>query len=188
MQRAQADLLGVELTDQAWFVGGPAESSDLVLVPGAAWPEKRWPCESFAALAKLVSESRRVRVLYSQADGLPVENLDWGAAELVGDLDLSGCINLLSRSELVISNDTGFAHIAEGLGVPTRVFIGPTDQRLGAAPQSDFDQAKPLHLGLDCQPCSQKGDRLCHVGGRPCLTGWSAQMLADLLKETKSWR
>ena len=179
VQFEQAQLLGVELSDEPWLRADGQTRYDIVLVPGAAWPEKRWPLESFSRVACELSQTLRVAVLYSPSDGLPIDQMDWGNASLEGELGLSECIELLAGAGVVLSNDTGFAHIAEGLGVPLRVLIGPTDQRLGAAPQSRFPQAKALHLGLACQPCSQKGDRKCHVGGRPCLTGWEADRIAN---------
>lgn len=181
VQFEQAALLGLELSAEPWLEASPGQAFDFVLVPGAAWPEKRWPLSSFAALARSLSVPSRVAILYSQHDGLPIDDQDWGDASLEGDHDLKECIELLAASGMVLSNDTGFAHIAEGLGVPVRVLIGPTDQRLGAAPQSDFATARALTLGLPCQPCSQKGDRVCHVGGRPCLVGWTPELvLAEL--------
>lgn len=176
VQQQQAQLVsGLRLPDEPWLHVEPRGDAEVILVPGAAWPEKRWPLASFHAVACALSARMRVTVLYSRGDDLPIEDFDWGAAQLEGDLDLSGCIELIAGARLVISNDTGFAHIAEGLGVPLRVLIGPTDQRLGAAPQGDTPSAQVLRLGLDCQPCSQKGDRPCHVGGRPCLTGLSPE-------------
>ena len=182
VQREQADLLQLELSDNPWLVADGKTRCDVVLVPGAAWPEKRWPLDSFGAVARELSQTMSVAVLYSPKDGLPIEDIDWGKASLEGELGLQECIELLSAAGAVLSNDTGFAHIAEGLGVPVRVFIGPTDQRLGAAPQSAFATAKPMRLGLDCQPCSQKGDRECHVGGRPCLTRWDAHQVANEIR------
>ena len=159
VQAEQARLLDLELSDQPWLSATVTNTHDVVLVPGAAWPEKRWPLESFSAVARQLSKTLSVVVLYSPGDGLPMDQMDWGHASLEGGLGLSSCIDLLAGAGVVLSNDTGFAHIAEGLGVPVRVFVGPTDQRLGAAPQSQFPTAKALHLGLECQPCSQKGDR-----------------------------
>ena len=181
VQVEQADLLGLELSQTAWLRAKPGNPYDLVLVPGAAWPEKRWPLSSFGAVARVMSQTYRVAIVYSPGDNLPIDEIDWGQATLEGQLGLKECIGLLAAAGMVLSNDTGFAHIAEGLGVPVRVLIGPTDQRLGAAPQSNFSSAKALHLGLPCQPCSQKGDRACHVGGRPCLEGWSPELVLEEL-------
>ena len=182
VQLDQAKLLDLELSDEPWLTAQGHSPSDVVLVPGAAWPEKRWPLESFSAVARQLSQGMRVVVLYSPYDDLPIENMDWGNATLEGELGLADCIGLLAATGVVLSNDTGFAHVAEGLGIPVRVFVGPTDQRLGAAPQSQFPEAKALHLGLDCQPCSQKGDKKCHVGGRPCLTGWDADQVVNEIR------
>jgi ADP-heptose:LPS heptosyltransferase len=181
VQREQALLAGVDLPDRPWLKAEPSKPCDLLLIPGAAWAEKRWPLENFAQLARQVSKQRSVRLLYSPGDNLPIDEMQWGATDLAGDLDLPACFSAIAAARMVLSNDTGFAHIAEGLGVQTRVLIGPTDQRLGAAPQSSMAHARSLHLGLDCQPCSQKGDKLCHVGGRPCLVNWTVDRVLEQL-------
>jgi ADP-heptose:LPS heptosyltransferase len=188
VQVAQAELARVALTAQPWLVAQPSNEGAVVLVPGAAWPEKRWPLASFADVARRLSSQHRVLVLLSSGDGLAVDEHDWGGAELAPDWSLPDCISALAGAGVVLSNDTGFAHLAEALGVPVRVLIGPTDPRLGAAPQSDFAQAQALSLGLPCQPCSQKGDRPCHVGGRPCLQDLGANEVAQQLREAHAKR
>jgi heptosyltransferase-2 len=170
-QQAMAELAGVVLADRPWLEHPHPIANGLVLVPGAAWAEKRWPVERFAELARCSSEAgQSVRVLLSSTDGIELDGLDWGAAQLTVDAPIEACVAHLAGAEAVVANDTGFAHIAEGLGRPLVVLVGPTDQRMGAAPQSESPRTLALRLSLDCQPCSQKGDRPCHVGGRPCLT------------------
>jgi heptosyltransferase-2 len=181
VQKEQALLAGVDLLDRPWLKAQPSKPCDLLLIPGAAWAEKRWPLENFAELARRVSKESAVRLLYSPGDNLPIDEMQWGATDLAGDLDLPACFSAIAAAKMVLSNDTGFAHIAEGLGVQTRVLIGPTDQRLGAAPQSTMAHARSLHLGLNCQPCSQKGDKVCHVGGRPCLLDWTVDRVLEQL-------
>ncbi len=171
VQNNQASLLDLEFPlERAWLSHPHPIAGGVLLVPGAAWPLKRWPVRAFVDLAKaLLASGMPVQVLLSSGDELETEGLEWGGAELLLDLPLNECFAHLAGAQAVVSNDTGFAHVAEGLGRPVLVLIGPTDQRMGAAPQSANPWAQGLRLGLDCQPCSQKGDRPCYVPGRPCL-------------------
>ena len=185
VQQNQAGLLDLEMPlDRSWLVHPHPVPSGILLVPGAAWAWKRWSPQRFGDLARRLSRrGHRVQILLSSGDGLDLDGVDWGHAELLLDLPLMDCFAHLAGAQAVVSNDTGFAHVAEGLGRPVLVLIGPTDQRMGAAPQSSNLWARAVHLGLDCQPCSQKGDRPCRVPGRPCLDSLSvAQVEESLLR------
>ena len=183
VQTNQAALLDLEMPpNRPWLAHPKPQPSGILLVPGAAWPWKRWSTECYATLARrLLAQGQAVEVLLSTSDGLAFRGLDWGDAELLIDLPLDDCFARLAGAQAVVSNDTGFAHVAEGMGRPVLVLIGPTDQRMGAAPQSINSWARAVHRGLDCQPCSQKGDRACHVPGRPCLDGLGVDEVLDHL-------
>jgi heptosyltransferase I len=105
----------------------------VVLVPGAAQPEKRWPVERFAQLADKIadkfgmstvatgSESERagVDVLLASAKSYVVN--------LAGRTTIRELISLVKGASLVISNDTGPGHIAAALSVPVVMIFGPTN-------------------------------------------------------------
>ena len=83
---------------------------------------------------------------HMQLSGLPLETF---AAEL-------------SRCALFISNDSGAAHFARALGVPTIVLFGSTVPELtGPAGAVAIDGGDMI-----CRPCYKK---TCSVGGSPCL-------------------
>ncbi|RIQ37439.1 glycosyltransferase family 9 protein, partial [Jiangella rhizosphaerae] len=56
----------------------------------------------------------------ASAAGLPP------SAVLAGRLSLTGLAALVARARLVVSNDTGVAHLASAYGVPSVVLFGPT--------------------------------------------------------------
>jgi heptosyltransferase-2 len=93
--------------------------------PGASCPSKRWPQENFRSLAQKVLEESGCRVVIvgdggeestarSIAEGLGSRVLD-----LAGQLSLRELAALLSRCELLVSNDSGPVHVAAAVG--TRV-------------------------------------------------------------------
>jgi heptosyltransferase-1 len=103
----------------------------IVINPGAAWPNKRWPAEKFGELAA----SLRARV------GLPsvitwgpsereladaVATSSSGAATLAPETSVSDLAVLMREAALVVSGDTGPLHIAAAMGTPLVGLYGPT--------------------------------------------------------------
>ncbi|OMH35209.1 glycosyl transferase family 9 [Tersicoccus sp. Bi-70] len=124
--------------------GGPCGPADLllrfqrpapadapvVLHPGAAFGSRRWPVDRWRAVAEhLVDRGRRVLVTGSAgerdltaavSDGLP------GVRDLGGALGLTGLTAVVDGAALVLSGDTGTAHLATALAVPSVLLFGPT--------------------------------------------------------------
>jgi ADP-heptose:LPS heptosyltransferase len=100
-----------------------------VLHPGASDPRRRWPAAGFAAVARWLLE-RDVAVV---ATGTPserpvVEELcrrEPGVIDLCGRTDVCDLAGVLSAARLVVSNDTGVAHLAAAVRAPSVVtFLG----------------------------------------------------------------
>ncbi len=98
-----------------------------VLQPGAASGARRWPADRFAAVADwLVRRGHRVVVTGTPAERPLVERLAGatGARPLTG-LGLRRLFGLIARARLVISGDTGVAHVASLYRTPSVVLFGP---------------------------------------------------------------
>lgn len=110
----------------------PADSQKpLVLVhPGASVPEKRWPGEAFGRVAKgLLRRGYAVAVTGSSQEmelTRRVAGLAPGALDLGGRTDLSMLVALGARADVVVSNDTGPAHLAYALRTPSVTLFGPS--------------------------------------------------------------
>jgi heptosyltransferase-2 len=149
--------------------GVKAERSTVVLCPGSINSRaKRWPAESFAALAdRLLGEGRQV-VLVGSKKELDVTNKVIGAMKqkplvLTGKTTVDELTAILAVSDLLVTNDTGPAHIAAALGRPTLVIFGPTNP-LTTRPFSG--QAEILRHPPDCAPCMLRD---CPIDHR-CMT------------------
>lgn len=114
---------------------GVAEGHPIVVfVAGSAnSPEKRWPAENFASLAtRLASElSANIVLLGSKGESGVSEQIARRASgrltDLTGSTSLGEAAAILSIADLVISNDTGLAHVSPAVGTRTLVIFGPTD-------------------------------------------------------------
>ncbi|MCA1731139.1 MAG: glycosyltransferase family 9 protein [Actinobacteria bacterium] len=98
--------------------------------PGASVLEKRWPGEAFGRVAEgLIRQGYTVAVTGSAAEkGLTrrVSEVAPGSLDLGGETGLSTLIVLVARAGVLISNDTGPAHLAYALKTPSVTLFGPS--------------------------------------------------------------
>ena len=135
----------------------PGAGRWMALVPGARWPNKRWPIEHFAALARLLAkkhEQARLVVLGGRDDQLLgaiiAEAVPEQCLNLCGQTSLPEMVEWLRRSDLVISNDTGPMHVAAALDRSLVALFGPTEPRR-TGPYGHLESV--LRLDLPCSPC-----------------------------------
>ena len=103
-------------------------SGAIVLHLGAASPERRWPASSFASLVKdLPTRSVVLTGLAEERSAaeqvIETAGLD-PAADLTGRLGLVELAALVSSARLVVSGDTGMAHLAVAYGIPSVTIFG----------------------------------------------------------------
>jgi ADP-heptose:LPS heptosyltransferase len=134
---------------------GPAGAT--VIHPGAKSPARRWPVDRFAAVARtLAAGGHRVVVTGSAAErpaalavarsaGLPPD------AALAGRTDLADLAGLVATARLVVSGDTGIAHLATGYRTPSVVLFGPVPPRLWGPP-ADRPYHRAIWHGTNAEP------------------------------------
>ena len=103
----------------------------VVVNPGAAWPNKRWPAERFGAVAAAIRKDVGLPsiVLWGpgeQSLAASVAAASGGAAEIAPPTTIPDLIGIARHARLMISGDTGPLHIAGAVGTPTVALFGPT--------------------------------------------------------------
>lgn len=114
---------------------GLAPQSFVVLHPGTSdhGAEKRWPAESFAALAGAIARELHRPVVVTFGPGEEdlaerVRALSDGAARLAPPTaSLLELVELLRLAAAFVSADTGPMHLAAAAGVPCVALFGPKD-------------------------------------------------------------
>ncbi len=137
-----------------------------VVLPGAAWENKRYPPGWWGEVASLLAADPGLPTLVAAgpgeedlADG--VVTAAGGAAEGLPVLGLPELATLLRRASLVLGGDTGPLHLAHALGVPVCCVMGPTD------PERHGPYGAPERVVFQLLPCS-----FCHrrlEGVKACL-------------------
>ncbi|MDG4798622.1 glycosyltransferase family 9 protein [Micromonospora sp. WMMD1082] len=113
-----------------------------VLHPGSKVPAKRWPAGRYAALAReLAARGHRVVLTGSPPERAGALRIAYAAglpatAVLAGRTDLAQLAALVAQARLVVSGDTGVAHLATGYRTASVVLFGPIPpSRWGPPPE-----------------------------------------------------
>jgi heptosyltransferase-1 len=99
--------------------------------PGAAWPNKRWPPSRFGALAAALCRDHGLRSLVLWGPGEraladEVAAASGGAATAAPPTTVADLVALSRSAAVVVSGDTGPAHISAAVGAPIVGIFGPT--------------------------------------------------------------
>ena len=130
---------------------------------------KRWHVESYAILADRIAEELDANVvLIGAPDEVEVSQAvsqlaKFAPAMLTGKTSLAQAAAVLSVSDLLVSNDTGPAHISAALGKPTLVIFGPTNP---ATTRPFPANAEIIRKEVECSPCMLRD---CPIDHR-CMT------------------
>ena len=135
----------------------PSESVTLGICPGAEYGSaKRWPAERFRKTMELVSGEVACSwvIVGTQSDGrIAAEILDGfqgNVENLTGKTSLAELIERLLKFRVLLTNDTGTMHLADGFGVPLVAVFGSTEPRF-TGPRSP--RSTVLRHQVECSPC-----------------------------------
>lgn len=143
----------------------------ICLCPGSVNSEaKRWPADYFSELTNLLTKefnaivifvgaSSEYEMIQSIINGSGADNI----LNLAGKTDLEKSLGVMNLCDLVISNDTGSAHLAIAAGGKVLTIFGPTIP--GATAPFGHD-AQILRIKTDCSPCRHFS---CPLPDHPCM-------------------
>jgi heptosyltransferase I len=160
--------IAVPRSHAADAVAARVGSSGYMLInPGAAWPNKRWPPARFGALAAAIRERRGLRsvVLWGpgeEAAASAVVASSGGAAEQAPATSITDILAIAKGASLMVSGDTGPLHIAGAVGTPIVALFGPTRaERNGPWSPADISISR-------IDQCVCHYERRCRRA-RPCI-------------------
>jgi heptosyltransferase-2 len=130
----------------------------IALAPSAAWKMKRWPLSYWKKVIEFCPDKKFI-VLGGPEDHFCQELEDLAperVRNLAGKLNLIESCFAVSRSDMLISADTGLLHVADHMGKNTIALIGPTAFGHPSGPW-----VKVLETNLNCRPCTKDGRGHC---------------------------
>lgn len=149
----------------------PGAASLVALIPGGRHATKRWPLEYMTRLADIIqAQGHDVIILGSSEETSLIRAVASGmkkAPRLAhGGSSLGVLAGLISSCRVVVSPDSGPAHMAAALKVPVVTLFGPTSPERWAPLGQE---SRVLSADVSCSPCSNYGSATCPVGTMECM-------------------
>jgi len=162
----------------------------VAMAPGAAYgPAKQWGAVNFAAVARLIAKGVSARdsgaatvVVGTSADSEAAAEIARRAdgarvVDMTGRTDLLELAGVISLGKGFVGNDSGAAHLAGALGVPTvAVYLSTDPVRTGQRGKS----VRLVAADTECRPCMR---RRCPQGHYRCREAVTPQIVMQALAE-----
>ncbi len=130
----------------------------IVLNPGAGDGRRRWPAEKFAQVGDALAGRGEIIIHGAGRDAPAVDSvcdlMKTERLKVCGNLSLGGLLGLLSRSRLLISNDSGPLHLAAAVSTPA-VGIYWCGNLINAGPVTRTLHRPLISWRLDCPVCGR---------------------------------
>jgi heptosyltransferase-2 len=168
------DGLGCEVFPDDNFTLPTLDNKALVCVaPGAQHFTKKYPADKYVAAINALGKEIDCQFILLGGKG------DFDLCESIRSEVESECINLagitnirksaavLSKSSLLICNDTGTMHLSAAVKTPIVAIFGSTVQELGFAPHGSVYRI--IETDEPCRPCSHIGRANCPKSHFNCM-------------------
>lgn len=149
----------------------------VVVHPGASVPARAWPAGHCRELVRLLAQ-RGLRVLVTGGPGereLTSFVAGDDGRDLGGRTDLRALSGVLARADLLVTGNTGPAHLAAAVGTPVVSLFSPVVPAVKWAPY----RVPTELLGDQHAACAGSRARECPVPGHPCLAGVAPEDAVD---------
>lgn len=159
----------------------------IIFVPGGAFgPSKIWPPERYAQLADLIIDEFNADILISVS---PAEKEKKIASEIIANtrnrlynlaetpLNLQQLKALISKAELVVTNDTGPRHVAIALKKKIVTLFGPNDP---AWTDTRYENETSIIGKVECNYCQKP---VCPHPPRKCMEAITVENVFDAARE-----
>ncbi len=161
------------------------EQKQLILIaPGSVWKTKMYPPDNYIELIKKFElPSFRCIIIGSKDEYQLCEQIASATNSInaAGQLNLPQLLILMSKSSLVITNDSAPTHLAGLVNCPVLTIYGPTDPIFGFYPRNNNGYYVKLE-GLKCQPCRIHGSNKCPIGTHKCMKELSPEIILQKVK------
>lgn len=145
----------------------PPASKRIIMAPFSNSRIRDWGLNNYSRLARLLLENQRCSIALvgsmPQRDLLATIASEHGSdsriINLAGRTDWLTCAALIREADLVISNNSGIAHLAAACGIRTLAIYSGSHQPQEWGPRGD---ARVLMAVVPCSPCGHDKLEMCH--------------------------
>ena len=142
----------------------------IALAIGSKWNTKRWPIEYFNELIEKLEKIENIQLILvggNEEKELPVKYSN-KTINAIGETSLLQLAELISRCELIVTNDSSPIHIASAFDTYIIAIFGATVKELGFYPWSEKSEVIENN-NLSCRPCGLHGGNECPEKHFKCM-------------------
>lgn len=135
-------------------IGLSPEQAFVLVAPGASCPTRRYDPGRFAEVACSITREAGLPVVVVGALAeapAAAPSIAAGARSLVGRTDVVQLSAVIRRASVLVANNSGPMHLADGLGTPQVVCFAGTEDEAEFAPRTT--RAHLLRRPTSCEPC-----------------------------------
>jgi len=131
----------------------------IVFSPATIWPTKHWLESYWSELLKKLSSNNNIIFIGSDNDNALINRITAQAdtqnfLSVAGKTTLLDLIEIFNRTDILVTPDTGPAHIANATGRPVIISIFGSTSHKRSSPYGDKHIA--FSAELSCQPCFKR--------------------------------
>jgi ADP-heptose:LPS heptosyltransferase len=161
----------------------------VVVHPGATAPSRTWPAARHASAVEALAEAGfRVLVTGSPSERELTRRVAGSVGvDLGGRLDLAELAAVLRDASVLVSGNTGPAHLAAAVGTPVVSLFSPVVPAVRWAPYG----VPVVLLGDQTAACRDSRARDCPIPGHPCLESVRTEQVVEAcveLSNAREWR
>ncbi|MGC1241440.1 MAG: glycosyltransferase family 9 protein [Chryseosolibacter sp.] len=159
------------------------------IAPFAMHATKIWPLENYSAVIEnILSKTPAKFFLFGggEKEIKYFQSLEKKYPEIcvitAGQLKIRQEIALMKHLDVMLCVDSSNMHLASLAGVPVLSIWGGTHPEVGFSPAGkDAEIIQITRDELPCRPCSVYGRESCYIGGFPCLTRITPELITQEL-------
>jgi len=180
--RRNLSLLGKNYSDESWKILPELSLSDvkkevvdakikvvdqkkiIAVAPGSVWATKRYPINYFKVISEeLIQNGYKIVIIGGKEDKELANEISVDNKEIInfcGELNFIESIYLLTKSILLISNDSAPTHLAMCADIPVLTIYCSTVPKFGFYPYNSGSRVISYD-NLECKPCGIHGYNKC---------------------------
>lgn len=179
----------LETVAQEWLANQGLQKKEkwIGLAPFARHATKIWPLENYSSLIGNILDHTPAKFFLfggGEKEAKYFESIQKKYPEAIvvtaGQLKIRQELALMKHLDIMVCVDSANMHLAALMGIPVLSIWGGTHPDVGFAPIGNNNTLIQITRDeLPCRPCSVYGRETCYVGGFPCLTRVTSELIAD---------
>lgn len=156
----------------------------VVICPATTWKMKHWKKDNWKTVVEAIKDKCSLVFTGTERDNDLINYISGGNfINLAGKTQVKELIELFSRAALVMSPDSGSAHLARATEVPAIITIFCCTPPAMYGPLGDPEKYYSIRGNLNCAPCHKRFCPLTNADAKLCRTKPEPQEIINIVNK-----